>query len=129
MKYPNNTMIKEYLNLIPVAVKNADKIWNGIINEVKIQFNALPEDEQLEIAKRRTLCAVCPFNSSNAVSNPALNYKTDRFDEHCIHCQCNLAAKTASLISNCGIETYNEQHPKDKMELRWVAYKNQNNEE
>jgi hypothetical protein len=119
-------MIEEYIKLLPKGIKNYDKIWDGFINEVKAQFNTLPEDEQKVIATRRGICAVCPFNSSNAVSNPILNYTTDRIDEHCIMCGCNLHVKTTSLISNCGIEEYNQTHPNKPMELKWVAYKKPN---
>lgn len=97
----------------------------------------LPEDEQAEIARRRFICASCPFNSSNAVSN---GYKTDRFDEHCIMCGCTITRKTASLDADCGIDCCNsDSHSdctcKDKklltfnktnktnMEVKWKAYK------
>ena len=99
---------------------------DGLKNEVKLTLNNLSEEEQQVIAERRLICAHCPFNSSNAVSNPNLNYKTERLDEHCIFCGCNLQIKTASLISRCGIEAYNKQHPESPMELRWEAYKKPN---
>ena len=105
----------------------------------------LPEDEQLEIARRRTICAGCPFNSSNAVTQ--LAYKTDRFDEHCIMCGCSIKRKTSSLASNCGIDCCNanpidtdchckNKHVKDynvvngkNNELKWKAYKTKEDEQ
>lgn len=103
----------------------------------------LPEDEQAEIARRRFICASCPFNSSNAVST---GYKTDRFDEHCIMCGCTITRKTASLEANCGLDCCNAQPLKDctckdsklkeysianniNMEPKWKAYKTKTNEQ
>lgn len=118
--------IMEYLKLIPTVIENKEKIIEGIANNIKSNFGTLPEDEQKEIARRQLICKECPFNSSNAVSNPALNYKSNRFDEHCIHCGCNIQLKTSSLLSNCGIEIYNANHPDKQIPLRWEAYeKNQ----
>lgn len=103
----------------------------------------LPEDEQAEIARRRFICASCPFNSSNAVTT---GYKTDRFDEHCIMCGCTITRKTASLEANCGIDCCNATPItpctcKDKklqdysiknninMEPKWKAYKTKTDDE
>lgn len=105
------------------------KVLEGVVNKVKMNHNSLSEEEQDEIIKRRLICSACPFMSSNAVANPALNYKTERFDEHCIMCGCNIELKTASLSSNCGIEVYNDDHPKTPMELKWVALKNHKDEQ
>lgn len=115
----------------------------GIVNQVKLQYDILPEDEQAEIARRRFICATCPFNSSNAVST---GYKTDRFDEHCIMCGCTITRKTASLEANCGIDCCNfdnlsnctckdkellafNQNNNINMELKWTAYKTKTNEQ
>ena len=117
-----SSSITEYLRLIPSAIKNFDKVIEGIDSLVKKEFGTLPEDEQKEIARRILICNECPFLSSNAVSNPSINYKTDRFDEHCIQCGCNKILKTSSLSSNCGIEIHNERNPDNQMELRWKAY-------
>lgn len=92
------------------------------MNNVKLEYGSLTEEEQKEIIKRRLICESCPFMSSNAVANPALNYKTDRFDEHCIHCKCNIKLKTADLESNCGIEAYNYDHPDTPMKLKWETF-------
>jgi len=118
----------EFLKLVPRGIKNADKILEGIVNNVKLNNGTLPEDEQEEIIRRRLICATCPFTSSNAVTNTALNYKTDRIDEHCIHCGCPIATKTASLEANCGIEIYNANNPTTPMKLKWESYKTKEDE-
>ena len=112
----------EFLKLVPAGLKNADKVLEGVINNVKFEHGTLPEDEQQEIVRRRLICAACPFTSSNAVANPALNYKTDRIDEHCIHCGCPIKTKTAALTENCGIDIYNANNPKSPMKLKWEVY-------
>lgn len=66
--------------------------------------------------------------SSNAVSDPAQNFKTDRIDEFCTLCECNIDLKTSSLDSNCGIEVWNDEHPENKMPLKWEAYKTKEDE-
>lgn len=120
--------ITEYLKLIPKAIQNPTNIIQGVINSVKLSHGDLPEDEQSEIIRRRLICDNCPFLSSNAVSNPALNYKTDRFDEHCILCGCNKDLKTAALDEECGISHYNDDNPNNPMPLKWEKYKKPNNE-
>lgn len=102
----------------------------------------LPEDEQAEIAKRRTICATCPFSSSNAVKE--FGYVHNRIDEHCILCGCSTDRKTASLSSECAIGCCNhnatgdcgckQQHLKQfndlnkiNIELKWKAYKTKEN--
>lgn len=103
----------------------------------------LPEDEQAEIARRRTICADCPFNSSNAVKE--LLYKTGRFDEHCVLCGCTISRKTAALTEDCGMTCCNAKPTHDcnckneglkqfntenniNAPLKWVAYKKENDE-
>jgi hypothetical protein len=120
--------ISEYLKLIPKIVKDADKIVEGEINLVKIKLGTLPEEEQNEIIKRRIICKTCPFLSSNAVTNPAMNYKTSRFDEHCIHCGCSIDRKTAALSERCGLESYNIKHPEAQIPLKWDIYKKEGND-
>lgn len=123
------SLIGEYLKLIPKIVKDADKIVEGEINIVKMKFGTLSEDEQNEIIRRRIICDVCPFLSSNAVANPAMNYKTDRPDEHCIHCKCSKDRKTAALSERCGLDVYNRNHPKQEpIPLKWDVYKKEQND-
>lgn len=109
--------IVEYLKLLPKGLKNIDKVAEGVINKTKEAFNALPEDELEVITKRRLICEGCEFNSKNAIS-----YETERIDDHCIHCSCNIDFKTASLSSNCGLEAWNQKNKQDKKPLKWRKY-------
>ena len=122
--------INEYMKLIPRAFRNAGKIIEGATNIIKDNFNHLPEDEKNEITRRLVICKTCPFMSTNALNDPAMNYKTDRPDEHCSLCGCNIVLKTSSLESNCGIEAYN-QTPSGQiqpLDLKWAKYnKTENN--
>lgn len=114
----------EYLKLIPKGIENASLILDGIVNRVKLNFGHLPSDEKEEIIRRMVICKSCPFMSANAVNDPSLNYKTDRADEHCSLCQCNIDLKTSSLDSNCGIEVYNKTVGiAMPLELKWTNYK------
>ena len=61
--------LKEYISLVKRGIPNIDKIAEGMLNQVKQEFNALPEDQQEEIAKRRLICESCPLFSLNAKSN------------------------------------------------------------
>jgi hypothetical protein len=115
-------MLSEYLEMIKAGLKNPDKVLEGVVNSVKMKYGHLPEDEQAEILRRRVICQSCPYNSSNAVTDPALNYKTDRLDEHCILCRCNIEYKTSSLTSQCGIAVWNRNNPNNKMPLKWEVY-------
>ena len=120
----------EYIKLIPRAFRNAAKIVEGASNIVKSNFDYLPENEKNEITRRLVICKTCPFMSTNALNDPAINYKTDRPDEHCSWCGCNLVLKTSSLESNCGIEAYNstEEGKSLPLELKWTKYnKTENN--
>lgn len=115
-------MITEYVKLIPKILKNKTNIVEGIINSVKLEFNSLSKEEQDEIIKRRLICKSCIFMSENAKNSLTLSYKTDRLDEHCSLCKCNIKLKTASLDSNCGIEAHNEEN-NENLELKWKAFK------
>lgn len=117
--------LTEYLKLLPSAIPNAPKIIEGFINNVKVESGNLPQDEIEEIARRRMICAECPFMSKNAAE--AVGYQTSRTDEFCIHCGCPITTKTASLSSNCGIEYYNKLHETDPLPLLWTAYKKEEN--
>jgi hypothetical protein len=110
--------LTEYLKLIPKGLANIDKVAEGIINNIKLEHNALPQEDQELIAVRRLICKQCPYMSTNAVSLGL--YKTDRTEEHCMHCGCPITTKTASLDSNCGIETHNEENPDNTLPLKWT---------
>ena len=113
--------ISEYLKLIPKGIKNLDKIVDGFKNQVKMEFNTLPEDEVEVIVGRRLICSQCPFNSLNA-KNTGL-YTGDRTDEHCIHCGCPISIRTASLDANCGLEYFNDKNPDNQIPLKWEKIK------
>lgn len=100
------------MSLIKKAWENKEHIIHGIFTAVKNEFNMLSEEEQKIIAERRAICAECPFNSSNAVK---IGYVTNRLDEHCTACGCNIFVKTSCLECNCGIEALNNEN----QELKW----------
>lgn len=109
--------LKTYIKLLPTAVKNADQIAEGIWN--KLNQENLSDLEKEVIIKRALTCESCPYNSKN-VSDPKL--KSDRLDDHCIHCGCNIELKTHCLSCSCGIEVYNAKNPLEKLELKWKPY-------
>ncbi len=120
----------EYINLISKAVDNPDAILNGWVNDLKLKYGYLKEDEVEEIVRRRAICYSCPLFSENLkkddskyqelLSEPFI---TDRKDEHCGICGCFMEKKTASLLSNCGLEFYNSNNPQNIQELKWKSYK------
>jgi 3'-phosphoadenosine 5'-phosphosulfate sulfotransferase (PAPS reductase)/FAD synthetase len=120
--------LSEYLHLISRGIPNADKILDGIIKNVQLKHNNLPENEKYEIIKRRIKCEECPFNSRNAKTSPEYmelygeHYKTHRAGFHCSACGCPIPVKTASLDSECGLQVYNNDHPDNIQELKWNKY-------
>lgn len=53
-----------------------------------------------EVAKERlSICEKCTFHSE--VRKEKLNYKTVRFDVHCVNCGCTLSAKVRCLSCSC----------------------------
>lgn len=113
--------LSEYIKLVPNGLKNIDKVIEALTNQVKMELGTLPKEEQEVIIGRRLICQTCPFNSKNAVLMGF--YKTERTDEHCIHCGCPIITRTASLESNCGIEEYNKKHSENKLTLKWSKIK------
>jgi len=119
--------ISEYLKLIPKGLPNSISIIQGIVNNVQLKYGTLPEEAKDEIVRRRICCTTCPFNNTNAqISEEYFNvttthYKTKRTDFHCAMCSCPLEIRTASLYANCGIESWNEDHPLEELELKWKA--------
>jgi hypothetical protein len=118
----------EYIGLIPKALKNPTKVLEGVVNSVKMEFGALPKDEQQEIIRRRLICESCPFMSRNAKTSQEYfdaygdHYQSDRKEDHCSCCQCLIGYKTSSLSSDCGATVYNYDHP-NKIPVRWTKYK------
>ena len=113
--------LAEYIKLLPEGIKNLSKVIEGIKNQVKMELGTISEEDLEIITGRRLICSTCPFNSKNAVAKGF--YRTDREDEHCIHCGCPLDTRTVSLESNCGIEKYNELNPKTPLALKWKKVK------
>lgn len=113
--------LREYLNLLPAALKHPKEVIDGWINVVKLETGNLPQDEVEEIVRRRLICGQCPYMSENA--KKLVNYKTSRKEQHCTLCSCPIAAKTSSFDTVCGAQYYNETHPdKPPLEVRWTIY-------
>jgi len=80
------------------------------------------------------ICLNCPYNSRNARTSQEFkelynaSYGSDRKEFHCSLCSCVLEFKTASLSSNCGIESWNALHPNRKLELKWHAIEGEKEE-
>lgn len=120
----------EYLKLVPKFLGHPEKVIEGWINDAKLEAGKLSEEDLEIVLTRRSICSTCPFNSSNLKNNDSLykemygeSFKTERAEEFCGICSCPLIKKTASLSSNCGIENWNLEHPKEKLELKWKAKK------
>lgn len=118
----------EYLKLIPKGLKNPEAVLEGWLNDIKLNHGDLPKDQQDEILKRRLICSTCSLNSTNAKTSKEYydlykkNYESERLDLHCSVCSCPILKKTASLQSNCGLETYNEINTDNKQPLKWEKY-------
>lgn len=110
--------LSEYLKLIPLGLKNPKEVLQGFMN--KLNLENLSQDVKEEIARRRLICAQCPFMSENA--KLIANFKTERSESFCTLCSCPIKTKTASLISACGAKTYNERHPDNEQEVKWLPY-------
>lgn len=122
------SQITEYLKLLPKAIPNADKIIKAIITDVQYRRGNLSEEKKAELVRRRIICEGCPFMSKNAIKSEEYfeltgkNYKTVRNDPHCTFCGCTLIKRTASFDSNCGIESWNEEHPDKQIPLKWTKF-------
>jgi len=120
--------ISEYLALIPKGIPNALDIVKAIKVNSQMEHGSLPKDKLNEIVRRRIICASCPFNSENAkVSDEyesliGANYKTTRNDVHCAFCGCPVNIRTAALNKDCGMSSWNEDHPDQKLTLKWDKY-------
>lgn len=112
--------LTEYIKAVSNALKHPEHVIEGWINDAKLKKGDLPEDEAIEIIRRRAICATCPFMSKNAIADG--NYVSKREDEHCIHCLCPIDTKTACLECNCGIENYNRKIKNNKIPLKWEIY-------
>tara|TARA_R110000868_G_scaffold1729_4_gene13902 strand:+ start:5536 stop:5910 length:375 start_codon:yes stop_codon:yes gene_type:complete len=103
--------LTEYLKLIPKGLQNPENLIEGIWNETKSLYGTLDEEEAAEIVKRRLICQSCPFHSLHATTSKEYfdifkdHYKTERTESHCSVCGCVETLKTASLNSDCGLDT------------------------
>lgn len=120
--------LTEYLKLIPKAIPHTKEIVESIVNDVHMRMKTLSEDKKEEIIRRRIICATCPFMSKNATTSKeylaltGYHYHTNRKDEHCSFCGCELKMRTRSLSSNCGIESWNKDNPTRQIPLKWTKY-------
>lgn len=72
------------------------------------------EEKILEVSgERLAKCMGCPFNSTPAKINVY---------SKCKACGCFLIPKSKCLSCNCGLETYNKNHPHEEpLPLEWMA--------
>ena len=119
---------KEYMALSLKGLKNLNKVLEGVATKTANQFKLLSNEKQNVIAERMDICIKCPYNSTNAVTSPEYlqltgeHYSTTRTELHCSFCGCICTYKTASLSSDCGIETWNNSNPNNPekhLELLW----------
>jgi len=81
-------------SLIKNIWKNKKLILEGLVNKV------LAKEEVTKVAnERKLICLKCPLHSHNA--KKLIGYSSDRIDDHCILCGCNIELKTYSLHSSC----------------------------
>lgn len=121
----------EYLKLAKEGIPNIDKIAEGLLNQAKDKFGRLLEDEHEEIVRRQLICHSCPFFSLNLFNNDEeyqklynKKFESDRTSgKFCGICGCPEITKTSSLSSDCGLSSYNEEHPENIQELKWTKYK------
>lgn len=113
--------VTEYLKLIPRGIKNIDKIFDGVFNNLKLEYGHLNDEDLKIITIRRLICKECPYMSVNATNGGY--YASSRKEEHCIHCGCPINIRTASLEANCGIEVYNEKNSNTPLKLKWEKIK------
>jgi len=120
--------ITEYFDLFLKGVPHSKEILDSIVKNVQIKMNTLPEDQKEEIIKRRLICETCPFMSRHAPTSPEYkaltgrHYKVYRRGDHCSFCGCGIEMRTASLDSDCGIETWNSANADKKIPLKWTKY-------
>ena len=118
----------DYMKLLKLGIKNADKVIEGISNKTLNEFNLLSDEQQKVIYDRMDICLNCPYNSRNAPDSAEYksltgeHYATGRPELHCSLCGCTIPFKVSSLSSNCGIEAWNEEHPEKQIDLKWTQY-------
>lgn len=120
--------ITEYISLFLKGLPHTKEILDSVIKNVQLNYGSLPEEEKAEIIKRRVICETCPFMSRNAVISKEYfeltgkHYKAFRRVDHCSFCGCGIETRTASLDSNCGIETWNSNNSTKTIPLKWTKF-------
>lgn len=120
--------LTEYLKLIPKGIPHTKEIVESIVNNINLHRKHLSENKKDEIIRRRIICTTCPFMSKNALNSSeyyslvGYNYHTDRNDDHCVFCGCNIEMRTGSLSSRCGIDSWNKDNPGKELTVKWDKY-------
>lgn len=103
---------------------NFSQIYEGWKN------NLFPADDMREHIKqvshvRMSICDACEWCSENKDPKPR------RFDKHCTHCGCTLAAKTKCLSCSCPIEKWvaEIESPEEEHQLIQTVYGKEGNED
>ena len=118
----------EKIKMFRNGLLNFDKVVEGWITDALLEDEKLTDEEVSVILERRNICSGCPFQSNNAKFSSEYkeifgkNYTTDRKEEHCSICSCPIKKKTASLSSECGIESSEKTK---HLPLKWKQFKNQ----
>lgn len=118
----------EYIKLIPKGIPHSKEVLESILTNVQMKMGNLPEDQKAEIIRRRLICMSCPFMSENAKTSKEYkeltgrNYKTARNDFHCSFCGCEMNMRTRALNSECGLNTWNADHPQKIIPLKWTKF-------
>jgi len=124
--------LKEFIDLAKEGLPHIDKIAEGYLNNVKEKYNLLTEEQAEEIVRRKLICEQCPFFSLNAfkddneyvkLTGEPFNKETRQNERFCGVCGCPENIRTYSLSANCGLESYNEEHPENKQILKWESFK------
>lgn len=82
---------------------NLKHVLEGITNSIFVR-----EEVEALASVRYEICKGCSKNSNNKYSSsvvfdPGPYYSTNRPDEHCSMCACNIHAKVRSLHTECPI--------------------------
>lgn len=118
--------ISKYLSLIPKGLSNPGQILEGWLTDAQLNNGLLTSEQEEKILLRRSICASCPYNSTNAITSAEYkelygkNYKNELDYDHCSICSCPLAKKTSCLSCLCGLTTYNDENPDNFQNLKWT---------
>lgn len=121
--------LTEYINLAIKGLPYSMEILQSVVNNVQLKYGKLPEEEKVEIIRRRIICTTCPFMSKNTNTSSEYksltgsNYESKRNTPHCSFCGCGIEMRTGVLSKECGIETWNENNPTKTIELKWLKFK------